>query len=328
MADSCNKAKSIIKYVLLFILAAVLVYFAFRNVNWGAFVSALGQTRWIWVVIFCLASVCAIFFRAIRWKELLIPFDGEISLLKVWDAVNVGNLTSLALPGAGEFLRCGYVTTKKLEYDKALGTLICERFWDFIAVVIISIVSFAYEWTRLGDYFKENLFGPALGKRGMWWILVVVVVLSVLFVVIVRKYRDRNAFCGRVAASLSRLWLGFKAFEKSENKLLIALSTVVIWAMYILMSFCILKAVPEMSGLNLMDAMFFSAIGNLASVVPVPGGIGAYHYLVASAVGFYGLSWDMGILYATLNHEIHAVIVAILGLVCYLHGVRSSRKNS
>ena len=263
-----------------------------------------------------------------RWKELLVPFDNDIKLIKVWDAVNVGNLTSLALPGAGEFLRCGYVTTKKMEYDKALGTLVCERMWDMIAVIVISIASFAYEWTRLGDYFKENLIDPVFGKRGLWWILLLVVVLIVLFVVVVRKYRDRSNLCRKIAESLSRLWLGFKAFEKSDNKLQIVGSTVVIWAMYILMSFCIMRALPDMEGLNIMDAMFFSAIGNVASVVPVPGSIGAYHYLVATAVGFYGLSWDIGILYATLNHEIHAVLIAVLGLISYLHGVRVSRRNS
>ena len=54
--------------------------------------------------------------------------------------------------------------------------------------------------------------------------------------------------------------------------------------MYLLMCYSILKAVPALSGLGLEDALFFTAVGNIASVIPVPGGIGAYHYLVALSV--------------------------------------------
>lgn len=78
------------------------------------------------------------------------------------------------------------------------------------------------------------------------------------------------------------------------------------------------KAVPNLSHLGFADAIFVSAIGNIASVIPVPGGIGAYHYLAALCLqSIYGTPWDIGILFATLNHELHAVLVAVLGALSY-----------
>lgn len=77
-----------------------------------------------------------------------------------------------------------------------------------------------------------------------------------------------------------------------------------------------------MEGMNLADAAFLSLVGNIASVVPVPGGVGAYHYLVAAAVGLYGHSWETGILFATLNHEIHALLIIVLGIISYVNLVR------
>lgn len=325
---SNKKIKGVVKYLLLLALAAVLVYFAFRKVEWSAFVGGLKQTRWVWVVFFCIASVVALVFRTIRWKELILPFDSDIKSIKVWDAVNVGNLVSLVLPGSGEFLRCGYVASKKFEYDKSLGTMFCERLWDAIAIVVLTATSLIYESKRLGDYFSESILAPVSGRSTVFWLIALAIVLLAAFVLLAFKLRARNLFFSRVADSLTRLWSGFTAYKKSDNKLMIAVSTFVIWLMYVLMCYCIIKALPASAHLNFMDAMFLSAIGNFASIIPVPGGIGAYHYLVATALILYDVSWDLGILFATLNHEIHAVLIAIVGLFAYLHWVRERKLTS
>ena len=97
------------------------------------------------------------------------------------------------------------------------------------------------------------------------------------------------------------------------------LCTLGIWLMYILMTWSIFRAVPALSHLSFADALFISSIGNFASVIPVPGGIGAYHYLVAlSLQALYGASWETGILAATLNHELHALIIIVVGVVSYI----------
>ncbi len=318
----------IAKYVLLFGAAALLVYLAFRKVDWEAFLAGLAQTRWMWVVLFCIFSVLALFGRVVRWKELLAPFDSSIGALKIWDANNIGNLASAALPGTGEILRCGYVSSKKLQFDKALGTMLGERIWDLIAIIVLAVVSLSLQWDRFGGYFKDNIVSP-LASAGAGWILLAVIAVAAVFIVLMFKFRERSDFCRKTAESISRLGAGILAFTKSKNKLLIAVATFFIWFMYVLMCFCIIKAMPSLSCLTLSDAAFLSLVGNIASVVPVPGGIGAYHYLVAAAVGLYGQSWETGLLFATLNHEIHAVIVIVLGIISYIKVVRDrSRKHS
>ena len=87
-------------------------------------------------------------------------------------------------------------------------------------------------------------------------------------------------------------------------------------------------AVPPLSHLGLMDALVISGVGNIASVIPVPGGIGAYHYLVSLCLeSLYGVQWETGILYATLNHELHAILIIVYGCLSYLH-LTLKRKNS
>ena len=327
MAASKNKFLQVVKYVLLFGLAILLVYLAFRKVDWDVFLSGLKQTRWVWVVLFLVASVVALIGRVIRWRELLHPFDDSIGFGKVWDANNIGNLASAALPSTGEFLRCGYMSSKKLEFDKVLGTILCERLWDFIAILVLAIVTFLLQWDRFGGYFEENILAP-LASAGAGWIMALIVVAATIFIVTVFLLKERSDFCRKVAESISRLWTGITAFNKSKNKLLVALTTLLIWFTYVVMCFCIIKAMPALDGLNLADAAFLSLVGNIASVVPVPGGIGAYHYLVTAAVGLYGFSWDSGLLFSTLNHEIHAVLIMVLGIISYANYMRQSGRKS
>ena len=84
--------KNIPKYLISFILAGVLVYFAFRGVDWTAFWQGLGQTRWGWVALFVVFSLLALVLREERWRALIEPFDPEVKRLDVWDSVTSGTL--------------------------------------------------------------------------------------------------------------------------------------------------------------------------------------------------------------------------------------------
>ena len=216
MAAQNKKLKDILKYTLLFLLAGVLVYFAFRKVDWGDFWNGLLQTRWFWVAVFCVVSLVAVLFRAIRWRELLLPFDPDIKMIRVLDVINIGNLTSVALPGVGELLRCALVTNKKLEYDKSIGTMFCERLWDCIALTVLAIVSLLLGWNRFGSYFKEKILDPLAANTTFWLILALVVIAIATFVILVFKLRHRHNLFGKIATSLSRMWDGFTVFSKSR----------------------------------------------------------------------------------------------------------------
>ena len=308
-----KKAANIIKYTLSAILAVVLVWFAFRTVDWKTFWEDLQQTRWFWIAIYFAAAVVALVFRERRWTALMRPLDPDLRRMTVWDAINVGNLVNVVLPGAGEFVRCGYVSTKKLSYEKALGTIVCERLSDIAAIIILLVSALASKWSTFGPFFTEHIWGPMTGRAGgpAGWIA--------LFWAVFR-FRARVRLFGKVADALSGLGAGFASIAKMERKWPFLLSTVGIWASYVTMMYCSIRAIPMLDALTLTDALFLSAVGNLASVIPVPGGIGAYHYLVAlSMQSLYGAPWETGILLATLGHEAHAILIILLGVVSYMH---------
>ena len=325
-----KKASKILRYGLSLVLAAILVFFAFRAVDWTAFRNGIGQTRWVWVAAFFVASLLALVFRMLRWKSMLGPVAPSARLIDVWDADNVGNLANVVLPGAGELIRCGYVSGKSARYESVFGTIVMERAWDLMAVFVLFVAALASNWGRFGDFFVENIWTP-LSQRlsfSLWWVIALLLVLCAAFVFAVFRLRNRSRFFGRLSDAFSGLAGGFASFGKMERKWLFAIWTVAIWLMYVTMSFCILKSMPALAGAGFSDALFLSAVGNIASVIPVPGGIGAYHYLIALSLSYlYGASWEIGILNATLNHELHAVLVIVLGVISYICVTLRRRKS-
>ena len=343
------ESKKILKIALSFALAGVFVFFAFRGIDWASFARDIRQTRWIWVLAFCVVSVGALIFRMLRWQALLRPLhggadaaesgsggsaaggadgaDGKVSALRVWDANNVGNIVNVVIPGSGEFVRCGYMTAGRASYDKVLGTVVTERICDVLAIVLLMAIAILCGSEQMKQFFRTNIAGAAAGQLSLLWVLAGVLLLLAAGVWALWHFRERNAFCGKIADKLKGFAGGMTSFVRMRKKWLFIIYTIGIWTMYVLMSYSIIKAMPELSHLGAADALFLCAIGNFASVIPVPGGIGAYHYLVAlSLSGIYGVSWETGLLNATLNHELHAILILLLGAVSYVSLTLQSRK--
>ena len=68
------------------------------------------------------------------------------------------------------------------------------------------------------------------------------------------------------------------------------------------------------------DAFFLMIAGSISSVVPVPGGFGAYHGVVAGALlSIWNIPMGTGMIFATLSHESQAITQALCGLASYIH---------
>lgn len=325
-----EKSKKIIKYVISLAVAALFIWLVVRKVDWSSFWEGLKQTQWIYMALYIIVSILALVFRAGRWRELLMPFDKSTKMIDTWDAGNVGNVANIGLPGIGEFIRCGLITSGETSYEKSLGTIVMERIWDAFSIVLLLVISLSLKWNDFGQFFNDNIVGSVKDGHSLnlWWIVALVVVLLLAFIWIVFRYRERNIFCGKVANSLGGMKQGLSSFFKMKRKFAFILYTVGIWIMYILMTYFGLKAVPALSELTIVDALFISAIGNLASIIPVPSGMGPYHYLVMLTLSsVYGCTGETGLLFAVLEHETHAILIGILGLASYTRFTIRKNRN-
>ena len=113
---------------------------------------------------------------------------------------------------------------------------------------------------------------------------------------------------------------GLVSFTKMKNKGTFLLLTLGLWTCFVLMTMTILWSLPQDYGLDLIDGLFIMVVGGIASIVPVPGGFGAFHYLVALALeSIYSIPFETGIIFATLSHESQTVMVMVTGAIAYVY---------
>lgn len=312
--------KKAAKYILSFLLAAVLLWLAFRGIDWNAFAAGLGRTDWKWVAASMALGLAAFTVRGLRWNQLMRPLDPDLRFGRTFAGVCIGNMANCALPFAGEFVRCGVVSTKKASYDKTLGTIALERAVDLLSIVAIFLLIFVFKWDEFGDFFGRNILAPVVSRlgSGAWIVLAAALLLAAGAVWAVIALRDRNSLCRKITGVFKGLFQGFSSFAAADRKVLFIAYTVALWIFYWLMCVFIAKALPDTAGLGAADTLFLMAVGSIASVIPVPGGFGAYHYILALTLSsLYGFSWETGILFATLSHESQAVMMILSGAACW-----------
>ncbi len=354
-----KKVGNILKYSLSILLAVALLYFAFKDVDWSEFWTALKACRWEFVVLSMAFGTLAFFCRAMRWRQLLLPIDKSTSGLTCFNAVNISYLVNMVLPRVGEIVRCGYITahSKKVQddesgqphrlatFDKVLGTAALDRMVDIIMLLLFLFTFLLFTWKRFGGFFSEKIFGAASGSvtAAKVTVAVGVVVFAVLFIWMIIRYADRWKPLGKIKDFCVGLGQGFVSCLKMEKAWQFFAWSLAIWICYWMMSATILwavqgidissvpsdmaSAVSLVNGLNLTDAMFLMLAGSLASIVPVPGGFGAFHFIVAGALSYtYGIPFGFGMIFATLSHESQAINQIIWGMISYIS--EHFRKNN
>lgn len=326
-----KKVKNILSYVFWGVVAVVLVYFCLRSVDWTQFGEALKLCRWSYVLLSMVLGALVFYIRGCRWRMLLLPIDNATSRITCFNSYNICMAVNLAIPRAGEVARLGLVVKhsskdadgkRLMTFDKSLGTLLIERIWDAIVTLGMAAVLLILKWEEFGTALLKDYSSVDI-KTGLWIALGAVIVLLIAFILLACKLAHRGGFWGKVWDFIKGIGNGLVSFLHMKKAWLFLLDTAVIWVIYWLMSACIvwaLQDIPAFAGLGMTDAFFLMIAGSIASVVPVPGGFGAYHGIVAGALlSIWNIPMGTGMIFATLAHESQALTQALCGLGSYIH---------
>lgn len=323
-----DKRGNIIKTVLSFLVAAVLLYFCFRGVDWSDFAAGLKDCRWPLAILSMIIGAGAFLFRGLRWRQLCAPLDPSTKSLTTYNAVCIGNISNFVAPYLGELVRLSIVTERsrpskeekpRLGADRVLGTMALERLLDLLSIGFLLCLLLVFKWNEFGAFFSEKIFVGTKASLILGIVLAALVLVFALVVILAVRLRDRSKLFGLVFNFLKGLLDGFKSFLAMDRKWLFVLYTLVIWACYWFQIVIALAAMPALAGLGLSDALFLMLAGSLASVAPAPGGFGAFHYVIALAVSsLYGFPWELGMAFAVLAHETQALTMIITGGASYV----------
>lgn len=329
--------KTLLQYLLIFGLTALLIWFSLSGLHVKE-----GENKWQylyhtwqaankgWLLMMAGIFMIGQVIRAERWRMLMTPTGYTVSFQNSFLSLMVGYLVNLVIPRGGEISRC--YNLYKLEgtpVETSFGTVVVERIIDVICLLMLITVAFAVESEKLFA-FIDTLPIQASGLSGK--LIGVAVAGGIVFLLIgivywiSTKNQKLKSFFKRTFEGFKQ---GFAAIFKLEKKFLFIFYSILIWALYFLMSYCVVMAFKETSELGISAVLSLFAIGSIAMAAPLPGGAGSYHALVPAGLVFlYQIPQAEAVAFTFVFHAWQTLIMIAGGAIAvFITSYRVKRKK-
>ncbi|QKZ12272.1 lysylphosphatidylglycerol synthase transmembrane domain-containing protein [Spirosoma sp. KUDC1026] len=317
------------KYLISLAIAGGLLWFTFQQSHLDAadLWAKISAADYRWVLVSAVLTFVAHWSRAERWRVLLEPVVPQRpNSIDATASVLTGYLANLALPRAGEVARCGTLyRLSGVPVNVSFGTVVAERLFDVLMLLILLGVTFLLEFDRLSEFFISFL-GDKLpkGTSGSGILMLagaVVIGLGLLGWFLFKRYQKalgQHPLYQKVSTFLSGLLDGLLSVRKLRKPGLFLFHTVLIWVLYYLMSYTLFFAMPATADLGPLAGLTILVVGSLGMAAPTPGGIGSFHLLVGQVALLYGLTSQDGQVLATFIHGVSTIMIIILGVLSLL----------
>jgi uncharacterized membrane protein YbhN (UPF0104 family) len=327
-----------LKFLAFFGIGLLLLWLAFRNINFKSLGKGLREANYFWLILSVLFGLFAYVSRARRWNLLIYPLGYRPKLRNTYHAMMTGYLANMALPRIGEISKCVALGKKeKIPVDQLIGTVVIERTIDFLSLLIIMVIMLFVDGRRLGPFIYDNIYLPVqkmvsslFGSAWIFWVILLLTGLLILYILIRQRERLRKIhFFAKIFNVIDGIIHGLKTVTAIRHKWEFLFHTVFIWTNYALMTWVVVFATKPTSHLTLGDGVFLLVIGGLAMSAPVQSGLGAFHYIISRGLFvIYGISIENGLVYAILAHESQLFVGAILGIYSFFALVRKTKSSS
>jgi glycosyltransferase 2 family protein len=315
------------KFLAFLAVGILLLWVAFRNVNFTKLVAGLKEANYSWLILSVLFGFIAFVSRARRWVLLVNALGFYPSTMNSFYALMTGYLANIALPRIGEITRCVALGKKeKIPVDQLLGTVVIERTIDFLSLLIIMVILIFTSGDQIGLFLKESILNPIQQKIysvfGNTWILwVILFSLGVITLILLVRYKKdlrKIHFFSKMFDLARGIINGLKTITNLKRKWEFLFHTVFIWINYALMTWVVVFSLESTSHLTFGNSIFILVIGGLAMSAPVQSGLGAFHYIVSRGLLIVnGIPLEDGLVYALLTHESQLIFVAIIGTISF-----------
>ncbi|MEM9916661.1 MAG: lysylphosphatidylglycerol synthase transmembrane domain-containing protein [Bacteroidota bacterium] len=257
--------------------------------------------NYLWILLVFLAFAISNVSRSIRWRMLLRPMGYNPRLINAFFSIMIAYFANLGLPRIGEVIRAGTIAQyEKIPVEKAMGTIVVGRIVDLISMLVVVMLAFLLEFDTLWGYVSENFSAEGFLNFRLFGILAV---LGIGGFFLWRFLKDRfknTAIYQKIANILNGFVEGIQTIRKLDNPGLFILHSINIWVMYYLMSYLCFFAFEPTSHLGPVTGLVVFVFGALGILIPTPGGMGSYQYLVKHALEFYGVSGDDAFSFANI----------------------------
>jgi hypothetical protein len=334
-----TKASSHRKYIefgVLCLLAALLLWWFGRNLDWAQVGLALSNADPFRLTIAILIVCSAYLTRALRWAALLRPL-GSARLSDLFAATTIG-FSGIFLAGrAGEFVRPVVLSMRdpRVRPSASLVTILVERIYDMTAVALFFALNLL--WFR--PQFSLDISFDRVRLAGL--IMLTAVVLGIVFLT---WFRKRSSF---VIDLFQRLLTRWHFIPRRLSQLVLQILEQLAQALRVLVDFRELAETSgwtillwfSIAGANLLvmrafhlpvgftETIFVLGWSLVGSLVPTPGGAaGAFHAATAAGLLFLGVKKEMAAALSIVLHLVDFGPALLFGIFYAIRGDLSVTK--
>ena len=312
---------TILKYVIFLGLGIWIIYYMISKLSVQQrtdLVDAIKSINAWWLIPIFVVGFFSHFFRALRWRYLLETIDLRPTIPNTMFAVMIGYLTNLLVPRAGEVAKCTVLAKyEDMPAHKMVGTIVAERAFDILSLLVIALGTFLLEMRRINDYVARLLKPvPAAIARHEKLLLAGLAGFVLLIVVLVIIYRrNRESKAGKLMKEMAYAILSIFHMKKKWQFLGY---TILIWLMYVLQIYIGLRCLHDTHDLGMLASLVVLVYGSLALII-IPGGIGAYPLMVQQILaGPYGINEVPALAFGWIAWSVQTVIIVLLGVISLL----------
>ncbi|HEX6506946.1 MAG TPA: lysylphosphatidylglycerol synthase transmembrane domain-containing protein [Chloroflexota bacterium] len=312
-ASEAKPARSFrLSLILPILLAAVLLYFAFRGVRWSDFLNTIRHGRPQYLVLGFLGVTCTYFLRGVRWR-ILLTAEGEVALLTSFFAVVVGYLGNYVLPArAGEVIRSVLVSRKTtLSVSYVLATAITERIMDSVTLVLISVVALT------------TLSGLPAWLLTAAKVMAVIACVGLVFIFVAPRFESQlGALLHRLPAPasvgerldglLGQFLRGMRALHSPQRAFAFIGLSLPIWIGDGLVTVSVALALNL--SLSLPQGLLLLAALGLSSAAPsTPGYVGVFQFVAVTVLAPFGFTHSQALAYIITYQALIYIVVLFWG---------------
>jgi uncharacterized protein (TIRG00374 family) len=330
-----RESRKYIEFSALVLLAAALVWWFGRRLDWAQVKVALRRSDWRLIGVACVIIGIAYLFRALRWRAFLAPLT-KSSLREIWIATTVGFGAVLLVGRMAEVVRPVVLPMRDRRVRPAASfvTIMIERIYDSMTVVFVFAVNLLWFRPSGGDteaFLHVRQFGLGLVLLGtiglvalVWFRIRSQTVIGWVEGLFSKWPRLPARATKAVLSLLDQLARALKVLSHPRDLAVTVGWTLLLWGSVVVGNLFVFRAFDLRVGghpFGLTESLFILGWSMVGSAVPTPGGAaGAFHAATGAGLFFVGIEKEQAAAVAIVLHLVDFGPAALFGLFYFLRG--------
>jgi glycosyltransferase 2 family protein len=306
------------------LLAAVLLYYSVRGIDWAHVARIIASAAPGPLVLGIAMASASLFLRAFRWR-ILLNADGAVGVATAFWATAAGFFGNNFLPArAGELVRTFMISSRStLDVAYVLATALSERIADAVVLVVISalvLLVLPAQPGWLAGAARPFAIVGLLGALG----IAVLPLLGSIGRRIIESAPVPHSLRPRVINAMEQGLRGIRAFHDPGRLSGFLALTMLIWCLDAFGAIVVANAL----GFSMTAAAAFLLIAGLGlgSALPsTPGYVGIYQFVAVTVLTPFGFSRTDAIAYILVAQALMYVVIGFWGSLGLLRYRRTRR---